>query len=65
MCEEDFSWNPSPCICDNAKYLKSIADASVIVCDKIINAIDRVHQQMRKILYQQILYQQMSWVLSQ
>ena len=28
-CKKDFSWNPSTCICDNSKYLKSIADSSV------------------------------------
>ena len=24
--KKDFSWNPSTCICENSKYLKSIAD---------------------------------------
>ena len=24
--KKDFSWNPSPCICEKSKYLKSIAD---------------------------------------
>ena len=23
-CKKDYSWNPSTCICDNSKYLKSI-----------------------------------------
>ena len=22
-CEKDYSWNPSTCICENSKYLKS------------------------------------------
>ena len=35
-CKKDYSWNPSTCICENSKYLKSIADASVIKCDKIV-----------------------------
>ena len=37
-----YSWNPSICICENGKYLKSIADSLVIECDEIINAIDSV-----------------------
>ena len=40
--KKDYSWNPSICICENRKYLKSIADTSVIKCDEIITAIDIV-----------------------
>ena len=29
-------------ICENGKYLKDIADTSVVVCDKIINAINSI-----------------------
>ena len=29
-CKKDYSWNCSICICENNKYLKSIADTSVI-----------------------------------
>ena len=29
-CRKDYSWNPSTCICENSKYLKSIAGTSVI-----------------------------------
>ena len=29
QCKEDYSWNPSICICENSKYLKSITDNSV------------------------------------
>ena len=36
-CKKDYSWNPSTCICENSRYLKSIADNSVILCDEIIN----------------------------
>ena len=35
-CKKDYSWNPSPCIFENDKYLKSIVDDSKIVCDEII-----------------------------
>ena len=28
--KKDYSWNPRTCICENDKYLKSIADTSVI-----------------------------------
>ena len=34
-CKKDYSWNPSTCICENSKYLKSIANTSVIECDEI------------------------------
>ena len=34
-CEKDYSWNPSICICENSKYLKSVADTSVTKCDEI------------------------------
>ena len=36
MCEKDYVWNPSACICENV-YLASIMDDSVITCDKIID----------------------------
>ena len=42
MWKKDYSWNPRACICENDKYFKSIADGSVIVCDKVINATDSV-----------------------
>ena len=41
-CKNDFSWNFSTCICENSKYLKSIADTSVIECDKTITVINIV-----------------------
>ena len=40
--QKNYSWNPSTCICENGKSLKSIVDTSVIVCDEIINATDSV-----------------------
>ena len=39
-CLKDYSWNPSTCICEISRYLKSIVDESVIVCDEIINVTD-------------------------
>ena len=38
--QKKYSWNPSTCVCKNSKYLKSIADTSVIEFDEIIIAID-------------------------
>ena len=40
--KKDYGWNPSRFICENSKYLKSIADSSVIVCDEIIDVMDIV-----------------------
>ena len=37
MCKKDYSWNPSRCICEKSRYLKSIFDDSVIVCNEIIS----------------------------
>ena len=45
-CKKDYSCNPSTCICENSKYLKSIADTSVIVCDEIIYVMDIVSTRM-------------------
>ena len=41
-CKKDYSWNPSTCICENGKYLKSIADTSVVTCYEIISVMDAV-----------------------
>ena len=40
--KKDYSWNPSTCICENSKYLKSIADTSLIACDEIVSFVDIV-----------------------
>ena len=40
--KKDLSWNTSTCIYENRRYLKSIVDNSVIVCDEIINVTDSV-----------------------
>ena len=34
---KDYNWNPSTCICENSKYLKS---NSVTACDEIISIMD-------------------------
>ena len=36
ICEKDYIWNPATCSCKNIKYLASIIDNSVIMCDEII-----------------------------
>ena len=35
-CLKTYSLNPSTCICENSKYLKSFADTSVTKCDEIV-----------------------------
>ena len=47
MCVQKYSWNPSTCICEYSKYLKSIVNKSVIMYDKIINLADSVSTSMR------------------
>ena len=41
-CNKYYCWNPSTCICEKSKYLKHVADDSVIVYDEVINATDSV-----------------------
>ena len=48
-CEKD-SWNSSKCICDNSKYLNSIADTSVTKYDEIIIAMDIVSTKKTNII---------------
>ena len=48
--KKDYSWNPSTCICENGKCLKSVNDTSVIVHDEIINATDSVSTNATKII---------------
>ena len=38
--KKDYSWNPSTYICENSKYLKSIADTSVTEYDEIVIVMD-------------------------
>ena len=52
-CKNNASWNSSTCIYKNNKYLKRIAETSVIVCDKIkIDMAYTVHQLVWQVLYQ-------------
>ena len=41
-CKEDYSRNPSTCICENSKYLKSVADTSVTEHNEIVVFMDIV-----------------------
>ena len=34
--KKDYIWNPATCSCDNGKYVGSIIDDSLIMCDEII-----------------------------
>ena len=45
-CKKDYCRNPSTCICENRKYLKSIADTSVIAYDEIISVMNIVSTTM-------------------
>ena len=40
ICEKDYVWNPAKCNCENGKYLASIKDDSVIMCDEVIKSYD-------------------------
>ena len=33
---KNYLWNPATCSCENGKYLASIMDNSVIMCDEVI-----------------------------
>ena len=48
-CKKDYSWNPSTCICENSKCLKSVADTSVTKCDEIIIAMDIVSTEKARV----------------
>ena len=41
-CKKDYSLNPRTCICENSKYLKSLADTLVTKCDEIVIAINNL-----------------------
>ena len=38
ICEKEYVWNPSTCICENGKYLANVMDDSAIICDDVTNA---------------------------
>ena len=46
MQKKEYSWNPSTCIYESSKSLKSVADTSVIKCDEIIYVMDFVSTKM-------------------
>ena len=37
VCEKYYIWNPGTCSCENDKYVESITDDSLIMCDEIID----------------------------
>ena len=41
-CKKDYSWNPSPRICDNRKHFKSITGTTVSEWDKNIIVVNNV-----------------------
>ena len=42
MWKNEYSWNPSSCICENSGYLKNLADNSVLRCNEIVSVTDSV-----------------------
>ena len=40
VCEKDYVWTPATCNCKNEKYLASIMDDSVLICDEVIKSYD-------------------------
>ena len=38
VCQKDYVWNPATCSCKNGKYLASVMDVSVIMCDEVIES---------------------------
>ena len=49
-CKEKFSWNPCTCICENTKYLKSVADTSLTMCDEIVIVINNLSTKKTNII---------------
>ena len=41
-CKKGYSWNTSICVSENGRYLKSVADDSLITCDEIMNGTGSV-----------------------
>ena len=40
ICEKDYVCNPANCICENGKYLTSIMDNSLVMCDQVVESYD-------------------------
>ena len=53
--EKDYIWNPPTCSCKNGKYLASITDNSVIMCDEIINAEAKSNNKETKTIVKNII----------
>ena len=58
ICEKGYIWNPATCSCEIGKYLASIIDNSVIMCDEIIDVEEKkifkkilMEEQQPKFLY--------------
>ena len=49
-CKKHYSWRPSICSCKNSQYLKSIADALIIMCDEIKSVMDIVWTKIKNII---------------
>ena len=43
-----YIWNLATCSCENGKYLASIIDNSVIMCDEIIHAVAKSYNEKTK-----------------
>ena len=58
MCEKYYIWNSVTCSCKNGKYLRSIIDGSVDICDKIIDATKAVTKKpfQQKVLWQSSVF---------
>ena len=54
-----YSWNPSTWICENSKYLKSVADTSVSECDEIVVALF-ITANLKQLIYLKKFWR--SWV---
>ena len=46
--KKDYIWNLTTCSCENGKYLASIIDNSVIMCDEIIRAVAKSYNEKTK-----------------
>ena len=44
--QKGYSWNPSTCVFENSKYLRSIGNISVIEFDEIIFVMDVLSTKM-------------------
>ena len=44
VCKKDHLWNPAIYNCENRKYLASIMDDSVIMCDEVIESYENTRR---------------------